>query len=112
MRSVRSTKTYCSDACRKRAERGGIERQAESRLLVERLRKLGLVAKIYPVYSWDKSPPVFALMVTTQAALEELTLNGNTATQAELERAFRDCDIEMSGAAERVKAEIRAFYDS
>ena len=43
------------------SRRGGIERQVESRWIVECLRRMGLVAKIWPVYSWDKSPSIFAL---------------------------------------------------
>ena len=112
MTSVRSTKAYCSDACRKKASRGGIEQQTESRWIVECLRRMGLVAKIWPVYSWDNSPPIFALMVTPQAALDELNLSGSPVTEGELERALRDCGIETSNAGERLKAEIKAFYDA
>ena len=113
MESVRSTKMFCSDACRKRAARGiDVERQAESRWIVECLRRLGLISRIWPIYRWDNSPPIFALMVPTQAALEELNLYGSITTEAELERTLRNCDIETSGAGERVKAEIRAFYDA
>ena len=35
MQSVRSTKAYCSDACRKKASRGGIEQRVESKRIVE-----------------------------------------------------------------------------
>jgi predicted nucleic acid-binding Zn ribbon protein len=67
MEIIRSTKSYCSDACRKRAARGiDIEQQAESRWIVECLRHIGLVSKVWPVYSWDGSLSIFALMVTTQ----------------------------------------------
>ena len=76
MASVRSTKSYCSDACRKKASRGGIEHLAESQWVVECLRRMRLVAKIWPVYSWDASPQIFALMVTPHAALDELNLSG------------------------------------
>ena len=41
MQTIRSTKTYCSDACRKKAARGGIEQKAESRRIVEWLRRVG-----------------------------------------------------------------------
>jgi len=112
MQTIRSTKTFCSDACRKKAARGGIEQQAESRWIVECLKRMGLIAKIWPVYPWDKSPPLFALMVTPQAALEELNLYSSSITAAELERALRDCCIETSGAGERLKGEIKAFYDA
>ena len=75
MQTVRSTKAYCSEACRKKTARGGIEQQAESRWIVECLRRMGLVAKIWPVYTWDQSPAIFALMVTSQAAVDELNLS-------------------------------------
>lgn len=112
MESIRSTKTFCSEACRKRAARGiDLERQAESRWIMECLRRMGLLAKIWPTYSWDKSPPVFALLVPTQTVLAELNLYGSAVTEAELEHALRDCDIETSGAGEGLKAAIKAFYD-
>ena len=112
MESVRSTKAYCSDACRKKASRGGIERQTESRRLVESLRRLGMVGKIWPIYSWDESPAIFALMVTSHAALDELNFHAPTITEGELERALRDCGIGTSNTGERLKAEIKAFYDA
>ena len=97
--------------CRKKVPRGGIEQQAESRWIIECLRWMRLVAKIWPVYSWDKSPPIFALLVTPQAALDELDLFGSPVTEGELERALRNCGIEASNASERLKAAIKAFYD-
>jgi hypothetical protein len=112
MQSVRSTKAYCTDACRKKAARGGIERQAESKRIVECLRRTGLIARIWPIYSWDKSAPVFALMCTTEAALSELSVYNAAVTAGDFERALRDCRIETSGASERLKSEIRAFYDA
>ena len=112
MASVRITKAYCSDACRKKVARGGIEKQAESRWIVECLRRMGLVAKIWPVYSWDESPAIFAVMATPQAALDELNLSGSPVTEGELERALRNCGIETSNAGDRLKAEIKAFYDA
>ena len=112
MESVRSNKAYCSDACRKKASRGGIQQQTESRRLVECLQQMGLVSKIWPTYSWDESSSNFALMVTSQAALAELNLTGNAVTEGKLERALKDCGIEGSGAGVRLKAEIKAFYDA
>ena len=70
---------------RRRAARGtDIEQQAESQRIVECLRRMVLISKIWPVYAWDPSPPIFALMVTTQAALDELNLFGTTVTEGEL----------------------------
>jgi hypothetical protein len=109
MPSLRSTKTYCSDACRKKASRGTSDLQ-QSRWIVECLRRMGLVAKIWPVYPWDDSPVIFALIVTPNAALEELNGHGDAVAEGELERALRDCDVETSNAGERLTAEIRAFY--
>jgi hypothetical protein len=114
MESIRNTKAYCSDACRKKAARGGtdIEQQAESRWIVECLRRMRLIAKIWPVYSWDESPSIFVLMVTPPAALDELNLWGILVTEGELERALRDCGIETGNAGDRLKVEIKAFYDA
>jgi hypothetical protein len=108
---IRCTKAFCSDACRKRAARGKRD-QYQSRWIIECLRRLGLVARIWPVYSWDQSPPVFSLMVTTHTALDELNFNGISVTEGELDRALRDSSIETANAGERLKAEIRAFYNS
>jgi predicted nucleic acid-binding Zn ribbon protein len=112
MVSVRSTKSFCSDACRKKAARGRTKQQPEHRWIVECLRRMCLVAKIWPVYSWDTSPAIFALMVTREAALGELNFYGDIVTEGELERALRDCGIETSNGGERLRAEIRAFYDA
>jgi hypothetical protein len=74
-----------------------------------------MVAKIWPVFSWDKSPPIFALMVTPQAALDHFLMGhngGGRPTPVGLERALRDCGIETSNAGERLKAEIKAFYSA
>jgi hypothetical protein len=45
MRMMRRTKSYCSDACRKKAARGKRD-QHQSRWIVQCLRRLGLAAKI------------------------------------------------------------------
>jgi hypothetical protein len=72
---------------------------------------MGLVAKIWPVYSWDDSPPIFAMMVSLEMALEELNLH---ITEAELNRALKDCGIAVTrdDAGKRLQAEIKAFYDA
>ena len=111
MQILRSTKTYCSETCRTRAARGNTDLQ-QSRWIVECLRRFGFVAKIWPVYAWDDSPPVFALMITSQSALEELNLHGDAVTEGELERALRDCGIETTSAGERLRAEFKAFYEA
>ena len=112
--SVRSTKAYCDDACRKRAARGNPEQQIESRWIVECLRRMGLVGKIWPVYRWDDSQPIFALLVPFDTALDELNLGSiPLVTEADLKRALRDCDVATGDAAGvRLKAAIKAFYDA
>ena len=49
LESLRSTKAYCSDACRKKAGRGGttLEQRIESRWIVECLRRMGLISKLW-----------------------------------------------------------------
>ena len=110
MQIARSTKAYCSDACRKRAARGNTNHH-QSRWIVDTLKHIGFVAKVWPVYPWDNAPPIFALMVTTQAALEELNLLGNV-TESELHRALKDGGVETTNAGERIKAEIKVFYQA
>jgi hypothetical protein len=70
-----------------------------------------LVAKIWPIYSWDECPPIFALMVTPQSALDELNAFGIPVTEGELGRAFQNCGIKTSSAGEHMKVTIKAFYD-
>ena len=111
MEIVRRTKTYCSEACRKKAARGNTNHQ-QNRWIVETLKSIGFVAKIWPVYSWDDAPIVVALMVPSHAALEELNVHGHAFTEAELERALRHCGVETANAGERLKAEIKAFYQA
>jgi hypothetical protein len=108
----RSTKAYCSDACRKKAARGGttLEQQIESRWIVESQRRMGMISKLWPVYSWDQSPPIFVLMCTVQAVLDELNLNSSLVTEGELERALRDCEVATTDAGEQLRVEIKAFY--
>ena len=69
-----------------------------------------MISKIWPVYSWDQSPPILALMCTVQAALDELNLTGIPVTEGELERALKDCEVVTTDAGERLKGEMRAFY--
>jgi hypothetical protein len=115
--SLRSTKTYCSEACRKRAARGetDLDHKAASRWMVEHLRGMRLIAKIWPVYTWDQSQAIFALMVTTQIALNELNASGlaaATVIESELTRALRDWGVETTDAGNRLKAETKAFYEA
>lgn len=108
----RSTKAFCSEACRKKAARGGttLEQQIESRRIVECFRRMGMISKIWPVYSWDQSTPILALTCTVQAALDELNLLGIHVTEGELTHALKDCEVVTTDAGERLKGEIKAFY--
>jgi predicted nucleic acid-binding Zn ribbon protein len=112
MRSVRSTKAYCSDACRKKAARGvDSEQQVESQWMVDCLRHMRLVGKIWPAFCWDDSPPIWALLVPFELALEELNPYGSSVvTEAELRRALRDCEIATSDAGNQLQEAIKAFY--
>lgn len=111
MQIARSTKAYCSDACRKRAARGNTNHH-QSRWIVDTLKHIGFVAKIWPVYPWDNGPPIFALMAPSQAALEELNVQGHRFTEAEFERALKDSGLETANVGERVRSEIKAFYQA
>ncbi len=61
-------------------------------------------AKIWPVFSWDHFPPIFALMVDRQLPLDELIAAGVPVTVGELERALRDGSAETSGAVDHVES--------
>jgi len=111
MEIVRRTKTYCSEACRKKAARGNTNDE-QNRWIVETLKSVGFVAKVWPAYSWDKAPAVFALMVPSQAALEELNVHGHAFTESDLERALKASGVETANAGERLKSEIKTFYQA
>lgn len=119
MQSLRSTKIYCSDACRKKAARGNCEldQKAESRWMVEYLLAMGLIAKIWPVYSWDQSPAIYALSTTIQNALEEWNatapdLGWKQVTESEFTRAMGLWGIESSNSGAKLQAAIKDFYDA
>ena len=61
----RSTKSYCSEACRKAAQRAehgeaNPDEAAQNCEIIAELKHRGLVGQVWPVFSWDDSPPVFA----------------------------------------------------
>ena len=60
-----------------------------------------LVGKIWPVYRWDGSQPIFALLVPFDTALDELNLGPIPLfTEPDLKRALRDCDVATGDAVE------------
>ena len=62
---------YCSDACRKAASRETTQEQAAGdREMVAFLR--GFIGQLWPVYAWDDSPRIMALIVPRNIALDEL----------------------------------------
>ena len=112
MASVRSTKSYCSDACRKKTARGGTKQQPESRWIVECLRRMGCIGQVWPVYPWDDLPRIHALIVPRQTALGELNLGSVPGiTDADLTRALKNCDVaDYTDCDKRLEPTIRAFY--
>jgi hypothetical protein len=119
MESLRSTKTYCSEACRKKAARGAtdLDQKAANQWMIEHLLAMGLISKLWPVYSWDESATIFVLMTTVQNVLDELnTLASvcgyNQVTEGEFTRAMNHWGIETTESGARLKAEIKAFYDA
>ena len=119
MESVRSTKTYCSDACRKKADRGetDLARKASSSWMIEHLLGMGLIGKLWPVYSWDDSPAIYTLMTTIQNALDELNAMDpdcgfDQVSEAEFTRAMSLWNIETSESSPKLQAAIKAFYDA
>ena len=119
MEVVRSTKTYCSESCRKKAARGAsdLDQKAASRWMVEYLLSMSLIAKIWPVYSWDDSPAIYTLMTTNQNALDELNavapdLGWKQVTESEFTRTMNLWNIETSDSGGKLQAAIKAFYDA
>ena len=119
MESVRSTKTFCSEACRKKAARGATEldQKAANRWMVEHLIGMGLIGKAWPVYSWNDSPAIYTLMTTTQNALDELNAMDpdcgfDQVSEAEFTRAMSLWNIETSESSPKLQAAIKAFYDA
>jgi hypothetical protein len=91
----RRTKRYCTDAHRRAANREAASgRRAEDGRLVEIMAYLGLIGRIWPVYSWDDSPPVYALIVPRHLGLAEVNrklreLDADPVSEADLLRAMR-----------------------
>ena len=119
MESVRSTKTYCSDACRKKAARGStdLDQKAASRWMVEYLRRMSLINRIWPVYAWDDAPAIYTLTTTTQNALDELNAmvadyGVNQVTEGEFTRTMNLWNIKTSDSGATLQAAIKAFYDA
>jgi hypothetical protein len=117
--SLRSTKTYCSDACRKKAARGetDLDRKVSSSWMVEHLFGMGLIGKVWPVYAWDDSPAIYVLMTTIQNALDELNavapdLGWKQVTESEFTRTMNLWKIETSDSGPKLQAAIKAFYDA
>ena len=87
--------------------------KSKSRWIVECLRRMRLVGKIWPVYRWDDSPPIFALLVPFDTALDEFNAYSPVVTEADLKRALRDRNVASGDAAgHRLQAAIKAFYEA
>jgi hypothetical protein len=124
--SLRRTKSYCSDACRKKASRGGndFDSVRGSWWLFENLRRNGLIGQIWPVYKWDDGPQIFVLLDESGLghAAEEMNealcrigvAEMELPTEADYRRALKDFDVAISldDAGDRLKAAIKAFYEA
>jgi hypothetical protein len=112
---TRRTRRYCKDAHRKAASReANSGRRAEDGRLIETLWFMGYVGRIWPIYAWDESPRVYALLVPRHLAVAEVNLalrelDRDPISEADLVRAMRLKKIADYG--NRVEAElIGAFY--
>lgn len=56
--------------------------------IIAKLKRMGLVGKIWPVFRSDPSPPVFALIVPRRLAADEIGM-----ADAELKRLLKANDI-------------------
>jgi hypothetical protein len=95
----------------------------ESWWLFKNLRRNGLIGQIWPVYKWDDSPPILAMLDESGAdhAAEEMNAAFRRAGVAEeklptisdYKRAMKDFDVAISleDAGQRLRAAIKAFYD-
>jgi hypothetical protein len=96
----------------------------ESWWLFKNLRRNGVIGQIWPVYKWDDSPQIFALL--DESGLGHAAEEMNEAlrrvgvaeielpTEAHYRRALKDFNVAISSedAGQRLKAEIKAFYDA
>lgn len=74
-RSPRTTSLYCSAACRKRAHRGAPATNGRTLDLLRRwLFRRSYAGQIGPVNRRDPRPPIYALTVPREVALEEWNL--------------------------------------
>lgn len=82
-RSPRNSSRYCSPACRKKANRGtapaaGPKAGPEAFAPITRaLIKLGFVGQVGPASIRSTEPPVYALLVPFEFALDELSFQFN-----------------------------------
>jgi hypothetical protein len=111
---------------RKKASRGGndFDSVRESWWLFENLRRNGVIGQIWPVYKWDDSPQIFALLDESGLghAAEEMNealrrvgvAEMELPTEADYRRALKDFDVAISldDAGQRLKAAIKAFYEA
>lgn len=103
----RETALYCSPSCRKAASRtDGLEKATDG-AIYDLLRRKGLVAKVWPVFRWDVSPSVYALMVPRAAAVVEL--NAHLAvpiTEGDLARVLRANSVAEGPVEKKLIAEF------
>jgi hypothetical protein len=112
---ARSTKVFCTDACRKAANREAASgRRAEDSRVIEILVRIGYIGPIWPIFSWDESPRVYALLVPRHHALAEVNLvledlDLDPISEADLLRSMRRRKVVDYG--DKVEAELIAdFY--
>lgn len=106
----RETALYCSPSCRKAASRTDGSEKATDCTIYDMLKRKGLVAKVWPVFRWDSTPSVYALMVPRSATLVEL--NAHLAvpiTEGDLARVLK-ADSVAEGPIE--KKLIAEFYQA
>ena len=104
---------YCSDACRKAASRETTQEQAAGdREMVAFLR--GFIGQLWPVYAWDDSPRIMALIVPRNIALDELRSGFDSGvSEADLKRALSTCDVYDYEACDKpLHAAIKEFYST
>ena len=95
----RRTRRYCSDRCRKAAQRTP---DLETRGVFEELLARGFIGKVWPVYRWDETPAILGLLVPRAMAAAELGLSDER-----LGAVLRAFQVREGNVEERL---IRDFY--
>jgi hypothetical protein len=104
---------YCTDKCRKAASRV-VEQEAsdEEMEAIRMLRLLSYVGQLWPVYTWDDSPRIMALILPRHIALQDV--NGymkEPISEAQFSKLLGTCGIvDYHDCGRVLQQAIKDFY--